>query len=492
MASPYYAYSVYGQPDVADLAEHREKSWQLERWRVGDFQDMPALVKKHITDPALTANDGIRLRYPPVIMRQSKDGSQQYVLAPERTFSLPGGGKPSDVQAAAYAKLYRDLGVDQFLRQAQEKSYSQNHALICLIPDRKRPGRGRLMSFLSYEVEGMSVPDPTEPDLWCADSVTLSVPWATVDNRCHMGRLTLTDTSAVLSGPDNETRNVYGLDSPEHAFSGCPVVGVRLSEPSHRGYWLPALAEDLWALQVMMVVATSDIEDMIRETAAGLSVLAGQNAATIGTSITKGTGRVLIVGGDINNGSATAASFTHHATSPAVGDYQDVIARQLAIAATYRYSSPDALSGDSADAKEVEKDDQRCELIRQEGIWREVETRLARLVVEWANQNGPLTLPVPEVAVSYRYVEPRRNSLQDAQAKALTYSLGHRSIVRDVETYGQQMTEADKLEQMQKNQEEFLAWRAALGGVVPPGMDQLASYMGLADTPTEGGPGDDG
>jgi|GEM_PF-3191790 len=473
--------------DVPFTRDFRETSRLLEEWRVGEFSGLIPIIQTHLGSEHPVAKDGgVRVRPVPLLRRLSRDAAPQYILRPRRAWE-----GLSAVQEEALRGRYKSLRVDAVLRLAQQQIVAQNSVIVALVPSLTNRRRGRLLTFLPCDVDRIRLGDANEHDLRYAEEVRLFTPYVDPKtDKTEIATLVLTLAAAYIERSNGEKIGVFA-DDLTHPFPYLPVIGVRLEEPTVDGAWLPSLPGDLYAIQIGLTVALSDAEDQIRELSPGLQVLSGLGAAKVASEIKRDQHRILIIPTELGSEDAIA-EYTHHTTTPQTDQYLRVADKILSLLASYRYVSPTGLRGDSADAKEVERDDQYVDRLAQEGGWREVEDALSELIVLWHNSIDPLQIVSVSPAVTYRYPQPPRNDLQSAQARAIGYAMGNRNPADDVETGGQDLTDEQRLERVARNIGQYLMWRGLLGDHVPAGFDSIAKFIGLgqkqdpADEPDTG------
>ncbi|MCB9507979.1 MAG: hypothetical protein H6697_09970 [Myxococcales bacterium] len=464
--------------------EFKAASRRLEEWRTTQFESMTLIVKQHISDPELTKHGGVRLRHSALVRRFALDAAPQYVMPVDRTFA-----GLDDVETATVRKLYDELGVDAFMQRLQARIAPQNSAIVALIPDLRDRRRGKLVSFLPYEYSRIHLGDAAEGDLRRAELVEVEYPFTeplTEEERIRRGqeervwiaRLVLTPRLAFIEAPRSGKRYGIYTESQTHPFGRIPVLGIRLEDSPERGTWPPPVAGDVYSGQISVSVSGSDAEHQMRELSPGLQVLSGPGAAKLAKRVKKGPNNLLIIDASVNAGDG-GPEFDYHQTNPDTERYQGVVDKGLSRLGTYRYQSPEGLRGDSGDAKEVERDEQNVERLRQERPWRVVEQQMYDLIADWHNITASRKLPAAVVTVAYHYPEPRRNDLQTRQARAIDYATGRRNPVDDVDTNGLDLTADEKKQKFDENVAAYLAWRRMLGDHVPTGLDAIAGFMGL-------------
>lgn len=479
-----------GTPGMGSLlfdpfsAEYREASRLLEEWRVTDFSGMVAIARSHLGDTPLTQDQGIRLRHVALVRRISRDYATQYIATPQRDWGALDEGPEKALRAR-----YRELRVDQAMQLAQRRCAAQQSAILVLLPSLSSRRRARLLSFLPYEVEEVRMGDAAEVDLRFVEEVRLTIGYevpGAKPMRTELATLVLTRTHGYIELVGGTRIGVWA-DDLSHPYPYLPAFGVRLEEPTVAGSWLPALAGDVRSGQIGLSVGLSDSEDQVRELSPGLQVLSGPGAEKMAAEMKKGANRILVIPKKVNAEDGSGLQFEYHETRPSIDQYLSVEDKLLALLASYRYISPAGLRGDSADAKEVERDEQYSDRMAQEGVWREAEDGVADLIIRWHNWLEAPGLAIPPGTtpdVIYRYQRAARNDLQSAQARAIDYAMGRRSPADDVETGGRDLSPTEREDLVDVNIDKYLAWRKRLGDHVPAGLDAVATFIGMGGAET--------
>ena len=411
---------VFEGSDTRDMLTERAESEQLEQFRVRDFSSMAtelAEVFGH-SDP--------ELRHFPLVSRVSKDLGCLYAVPPRRHFEAL-----SDAEAYKIEAVYKSAQFDSFMSTVARKSVVQQSQGVAV--DVLNPRRVRLMSFSPYEVVVES-DDPLETDIRYVSRVTLRVPLKVTEEgytrAVFFGRRIYTQTEAYTevpkTGGEVERVPVYG-NSIEHGFGRIPLVLVRLEE-APKGWFLPRVPGDLLAMQIGLNLALSDTLYIASYQCFASQALIGPGAKqAIKQAKVSGPNRIAAYDSD------EGLQHVVINPNPPLDKYLAVIDKSLRIWSANAYVSPESLlnsTGITGDAKAQERLDQEEERRRLESVFADAEQDIAELVAESLSRSASIVpVPAPNVKIDYHYVQPRgRNSLQEAQAKAVEFRTGMDSL----------------------------------------------------------------
>ena len=457
----------------------RETSRQLEEWRCQDFTDMGGIIDRFVGKHLPIEN----LELPPILMRASEDHATQYKRAPRRTW--PGA---TPVQEAKLREVYAEQDVDGVMALAQARALGQNMALLGVLPSREHAGRYSLTSWIRADVEWVDMGDaPAERDIRYARSVRIAHPWRQPDGAYLLVSLVFERGSAYYETPAGRV-GVYDAAGTNPFAPLLPLVGVRLAAPTVAGEWLPAPADDLWAAQVISCCVPTDITRQIQVMSPGLQVLSGQNVASLagkgggkgaGPGITRGPENILLLPVRTTGDDAPAA-FAFHSTPPETDAYLSALAAYQGQVAAYRYLDVEVMRGGvSADAQREQRADLYAYRLSQERLWRRAEGDLAWLLTTHHNSVDPLKLPTTAPTVAYRYARVPSNELQAAQSMWLRSAMGQLSLVAELETPGEDLTDDERRARVDEMMAEHLRLVERLKGYVPAGLDSIAAITGL-------------
>lgn len=474
--------------DHVPFDDTRTRNWtdygddarQIEAFRRLDFGTaMAGEVAK-----VITSADGIQERYFALVRYFCERKSAQYKKRPTRRFKA-GTGR----QAAKLDDVYRASKIDALMCEAQEISWSQNSVVMAVDPHPRDPRRvcGHVFNAGDVWVEA---DDPSVRDIRDATRVTLR--WPVLRER-HMysgaaglvgtdtvtyGRRIYTQNEAWIEAPGNSERKPIFGNSVDHGLGFIPLVGLRQAGPE-LGWWLPALPLDLLSVQLGLIIAVSDIEQIARLKCPGRELLTGEGATHAAKNMDAGPEGVWsFEGGD-------GLAYQAVSIDPRIDRYIQAVELQVKLLAQYRHLNPEGLwasTGITGAAKEVERAHENEEREAQEILWQDAEQDLVELVAAVA-KTGPSALTVrgPRVDVEYHYPQARQNDLQAMQALALGSALGVTSNVEHVSLRdGVPATEAsDRVaDNLASWQQTLESWKDSAGvAQAPPGVEAMAAQL---------------
>lgn len=417
--------SQFAIDETRDVLAEVENSEQLEEFRQRRFSSMEDEIRQvfEVDDPPL--------RFVPLVWRVCKDGAPQYVMDPRRAF----GGTAADI--GKLETIYRDSRMNAFLRLISERLVAQTVQIVAVEP--LGPLRVRRTAFSRYEA-AVQFEHALDTDIRDAKRVELRVPIKTeVGPNTSMvtyGKRVYTRDEAWTEAPGGDAAErspIFG-DSVKHDFGYVPLAVAAL-EPPQPGFWWPGVAEDLLALQIGVNIWFSDLLDIMMYQCWDREALIGEGAkAAVQQSMHGGPRSIRAFEGDGND-------LRHVVTSPnpKAEKYLKAIETLIRVWSANAYVSDQSLlhsTGITGDAKAEERLDQETHRRRMENVMRDFERDLVRLVADVQNHRGSgslLKLAPPQLeTLDFHYVEPRNNTLQDAQAAGLNYALGRDSAIEDV------------------------------------------------------------
>jgi hypothetical protein len=455
--------SLFPNATTWDEQAFRENSRQLEEFRTKDFSSMESELNHVIV------HGGAQERYIPLVWRVCRDLAVQYVKRPMRVFT---GG--TQTRRNALQDIYRRLKVDAFLLRMQQRLIAQNTQIVSF--DFNGPGSERLMAWSPYEAD-VWFDDPLEEDIRRASRVELLVPIKRVSGTLHYGKRVYTQTEA-WSEVQGQRVPLFG-DSIAHGFGQVPLAEVRRGE-AIKGFYFPALAEDLLAVQIGLNIALSDIELICRTQCFGREALTGSGALVAAEQMQNGPDFMRIYPAD--------AEYTYTETSPAVDKYTKAAQFMLDMVTSMNYVPTDLArsTGITGAAKMMERHDLEEERERSEGMMADFEQDLADLMTMVLSRSRGSLMSFSDgvdVKMDYRYVQPRSNDLQKSQSREIDFAQGVDSVEEYVaRTQGLSLDDAKSL--VVERLESFVARRGVVGiaDETTDGLDNNAPTAGLDRT----------
>lgn len=458
---------VYNALNPVFVCANKRLGLQLEQFRNRDFTSMTDEVKavfKHTT---------LRLTHVPLAYRVSVDGTGQYNKPVLRTFE-----DVSEIQQSILADLYRVLGVDHVLLDAEQAGVLQQSYLLLLVPD--RAGNLRLTPFLPYQVAELTITDPfacAAGDVSAADRVVLSVPMqppaasglpASVSGvTTWCARIVLTREQAYIELPDGQKTGIFDamLTNP---LGRVPVVGTRTAKPTNGLSWFPEVAHDVLSCQIGLILTLSDCEAIMRSQTNVKVLLTGMGAAQVAKKVSDTPNGIIVIDQpDVNA--------VQLALNPPVQNYIRGAETAAYLLSQYRYLRPEAYQASivTGSARRADAEGFVENMARQEQRTKRLEDELVALIVDVYNAIRPraLKLDKPRLTVEYRYTETPENRLQRAQALAVNMRNGVEDVFKFVaKEEGVTLAEANQIVR-----QRIETWRelfAAAGAT--PGLDKLA------------------
>lgn len=408
------------------LADLREDSEQLEQFAGRDFSsvstEMAALL------PAASAAG----KLPPevdfsLVARVAEDVAQLYVLPPTR-HGLP----------AKLARVYQRSGMDTFLRACSERLVYQRTQVLA-VDTTGQVDRIGLHAWSPHQVR-VEFADPLGYDIRDAERVECLVPLAFDQGRSGIagleqityGRRIYTRQEAWLETTTGErVRGLYPGGSSWHGLGRVPLVAVRWGEPVERAHWFPQVASDLLSLQITVISQLSQILRTCEIQIPGREVISGPGAKSALAEAPTGAWAVRLVDQPSNDATQPLVYQWVQGTPP-IDLWISAIDKALEIWSRCNHVNPGVLVPSrviTGDGIAQERLDAERQVARQEQLWSDAEQALAELVGDTLRLDTAqsVTPSVGRVRTEYRYVEPRTNDLQAAQARAVQYAAGELS-----------------------------------------------------------------
>lgn len=459
---------IYDNRAIVDERADRGDAEQLEEFRTRDFSSLVtefASIFEHTTVP---------VRAFPLVWRVSKELAPQYVRPPTRTWR---GG--TDVQRKAMDKLYRESGIDQSMATISERLVGQQAQVVAVEP--ARDGTVSLRSWGKADVWTW-FDDPMQTDIREAATVMIRVPVRiknqVANSLIEYGWRTYTQSEAWTDEEGTKVP-VFGTDIA-HGFGMIPLLVKRLEEPAAGQFW-PPIATDMLAMQIGSASSMSDVMLVCLHQCFDREALVGPGAKQA----------MLKTGGDgkgdddaaqgpniihAYDGGEEGLTHTMVSPNPKVEKHLAAIEKLIRWWGASSYVPIESLlnsTGITGDAKAEERHEQEQHRIRMETRMRELEFDLFKLIKQVANSEAAKPIVrIPDVieleAVDYRYVEPRSNTLQSAQAAALRFATGLDSLTEMIAR-----SEGITMEQAkERGIERLKAARDVIAGSGPAGPPQ--------------------
>jgi hypothetical protein len=465
--------TTWVQIEEVDRDAFELDSRQLEAFRIQDF----ATAMSGEFEQVFRDLRGMERRFFALANSYAELKARQYIRPPLRVF---GGG---DAQRSKLRETYELSRFDAKMLEAQHKAQCQNSVILSADPV-GGPLRVRLLSWIPGDVivDG----DPLIDDIRDAERVQIRVPikrtTAGSTTLVTFGRRVYTRTEAYTEAPGGERVGIFNPQGT-NPFGFVPLVAVRLTS-ARSGLFLPALPLDVLSVQISVILAATDVENIARLKTPGREVVTGPQAVLAMKDWNASATSVKL----IDSSGSEDINYQYVSTDPRIDRYIQAIDWQLALLEKSRAIIPGGLrdsTGITGAAKQVERQAEVEDTLRQELIWKEAERDLVQLVSA-VSKAGPssLDLSSPSVEVDYRYTEPRENTLQEAQSMILWFAMGADNVARFI-------AERDSVsieEGRERRDENLRAWKATLeewrgpGGevVAPPGVDSIgSSVLGL-------------
>lgn len=444
---------------------------QLEEFRNRDFRSMPIELGRLFPADKDLMSKG--LRYCDLTAKACSDLAIQHDVPPQRRFL-----DVNDTQAAAWAKVYDDLGVNDALALGEQQTVAQQSMVYGVWPDKK--GRLRITRFLpGFQVESVSFDDPWAAaggDLQDAAQVVLVrsafFPGDTYQagpTTQFVARVTLTRDEAYVVMPDGTRSGVFA-DDMRNPLGFVPVAGTRRALPIDDVDWIPEISQDLASVHIGTNLGMTDWEHLIRQDGPKTVYATGMGAKLMSKDTVKK------LAGGIVPIPADTTLFPLDA-SPPVEKYIMAIDRSVSLFAQFRNLRPEGYTGLTGTAKQVDKSALEQERLKQENRLRQLERSLARLIarVHVLTQRAALTLEEPRIDVSYVYPRTRENVLQEAQALPILMAMGLGDAVDEI-VANEKVTEVEAERRWLKRMER---WREVVAGgaMQVPGLDRIANKL---------------
>lgn len=468
---------VGGEP----TRDPRETSRQLEEWRCCNFSDMGPIVDRFVGKHLPVEN----LELPAILEWASDAHSTQYKRSPRRTWP-----DATPVQEAKLREIWAAQDVDGVMALAQARIFAQKMALIGLLPSREHAGRYTLVSWIRADVEWIDMGDaPEERDIRYARSVRIAHPWRQPDGAYRLVSLVFERTQAYYETPNGPV-GVYRPDLSNPYAPLLPLAGGRVAASTMAGEWLPDPDDGLWSAQVISCCVPSDVTRQIQVMSPGLQVLSGQGVASLsgkgggkgaGPGVTRGPENILMLPVR-TTGDDPQAKFEFFSTPPETEAYLGALKEFLGMVAAYKYLDTEVMRGGaSAEAAREQRADLYAYRLSQEKLWRRVDGDVAWLITTYHNSVDPLQLPTTPPRVAYLYAKVQSNELQGAQSMWLRSAMGQLSLIAELETPGEDLTDDERRERVEKLMAEHMRLVKRLNGYVPAGLDAIADITGLGE-----------
>lgn len=452
-------------------SERASSAKQLEEFRNRDFRSMAIELGRLFPADKDLMSKGLRCC--DLCAKACSDLAIQYDVPPQRRFL-----DVNDTQAARWAEVYDELGVNDALALGEQQTVAQQSMVYGVWPDTR--GRLRITRFLpGFQVESVSFDDPWAAaggDVQDAAKVVLVrsaffpgdsyQPGPTTQ---FVARVTLTRDEAYITMPDGTRAGVF-RDDMRNPLGFVPVAGTRRALPIDDVDWIPEVAQDLASVHIGTNLGMTDWEHLIRQDGPKTVYAAGMGAKLMSKdTIKKLAGGIVPIPGDI--------ALTSLDSSPPVDKYIMAIDRSVSLFAQFRNLRPEGYSGNTGAAKQVDRYALEQERLKQENRLRQLERSLARLIarVHVLTQRSALTLEEPRVDVSYVYPRTRENVLQEAQALPILMAMGLGDAVDEI-VANEKVTEVEAERRWLKR---MARWREVVkgGAMRVPGLDRISSQL---------------
>lgn len=443
--------TTFDEHATFDLDSFRDDSEQLHEFLTLDFSSMDSEIS------ALFAHQRPPLRFVRLVWRVARELAPLYVRRPERTFD----GVPSSV-VGQLERCYEKNRFDRFMRVLSRQAVVQNTQIVSADPVSAELAKLRVWSPFEANVE---FEDPLEEDIRKAKRVDLRIPLTNEDGRVTYGRRVYTQDSAVVTRNDGQSI-VRGIFNPDgtNPFDGIPLRAYRREE-CIKGFYFPAISQDLLALQIGMNLVLSFVEHIGRHQGFTQRTITGGEAKTAAETSYTGPDYVMALAGD-------DLQLDVHDPNPPTDKTLDALDTTIRLFGAGTYVDVQSLlsksTGITGDAKAMERQDQDEARRELEKDLESFESEIAGLTLEAMRLKGlKRSQPEdPKVTLDYRYVEPRRNDLQTVQAQEARINLGldarSRILAREsgisvedaMSTVEENLEEAERLRDMRAEQIE--------------------------------------
>lgn len=416
----------FASVDLWNELQFRQRSRQMDQFLRGDFSSMDEELRA-----AFPKTDGMQLRYIPLVQRYADELSGLYARPVVRRFL------PATLPRETWAKLaevYTSSGIDKTLDKAERYAWTQNTAVVVVLPGGIR--RVRTYVFAPWECEA-TVGDPLDAaDASTWTKLELVIPGTVVAGTGAViaGKMVLTPTQAWIEA-GGAKRGIYRADL-SNPLGRIPAVVVRRVEPAPGRTFAP-VHEALLNLHIALCLQESDTELLVHTQAWGQKVIEGAEVAQVVEELAVGPEKILaLLKSDPS--ATTSPRLTVVQSNPPISQIVTWQESRIRLLCSMLGLSGDAFlrvnTALTASARAFADQDRRALRDKIRPAFEQLERDVARLVAGTLNLTGALALPVDELGVDVRWLDttPSVDPLHESQALAAEIQLGTRSAVDTV------------------------------------------------------------
>uniref|UniRef100_A0A6M3KRN3 Uncharacterized protein n=1 Tax=viral metagenome TaxID=1070528 RepID=A0A6M3KRN3_9ZZZZ len=398
----------------------REHSEQLAQFAGRDFSSI-ATEMRVLLASAHAAGALPPEQYFALVSRVAEDVARLYILPPQRD-GLP----------AKLARVYKRSGLNTFMREVSERLIYQRTQIVGVDPSGE-VDRIKLHAWSPFQA-AVYFDDPMEDDIGRAERVELLVPLSVEQSdfgllNVEYGKRVYTRTEAYVATTDGtRIRPIFG-GGYSHRFGRVPLVAIRWGAPADHAIWFPNVADDLRSLQITVISQISQMLRCCEMQIPGKEVLSGPGARdALGEEQPSGAWAMKVFEQRTND-STQPLEYQWVQGSPPIDQWIAAIDKAIELWALCNHVNPGVLvpskviTGDGVAQERLDHEEQRAKLEELFGV---AEQQVAELAAEvLATDAAQSVVPkVGDLHLDYRYVEPKLNDLQAAQARAIKYASG--------------------------------------------------------------------
>ncbi len=410
--------------DDIDVQAFRDNSRQLDEFMSGDFSSMAdELTKAFPNAPSLPE------RYVLFAQRVAEEIATLYDQPPRREFA-----GVNRAQRDKLEEIYAASKFDEELKRLQMRLVLQQTMIAQVLPTNSSR-KYRLQHYAPHEFEVEPAQGAAWKDLDAAPEVQLLWPIRTIDERVWYGALTLTRSTATITGGTKPV-GLYPGFGGVNPYGRIPLSVLRTVEP-RRGRFCGPIAEDVLALNIALNLGASDRESMLHHQAWGQKVLttaAGEMVPSkaMVENIPVGHDRMMVL-------PSAGMDYKIVQGDPKVHAYIASDEHAIKTAATMRDMSPSRFSkantAQTGAARQADAADREQARKRYAKIFEAFERELLATIGETTRIFGD-AVPIPETArlesIHYHAWQPPVDPQAQVQANQATDATGETSPVTRV------------------------------------------------------------